>query len=576
MALNLKPPKPIAVEIEGFTYRSFDDLAGMSLEDLERLWELVPPQDQQALQAALQRACQKQEALDDAGELRVAQALLEQYRSAGLVPVGDAFLKVPPAMQEAFKQDEVEEAFESELVRQAKFPRWAVLLCVPVVFFVAFGFVRGSGSQTEATLMPTVGSTATPSPTPTATPLALNASDQAIRAGQQSNRAYYPVRFQVDRPGITEPRIFVVQEQPVSLSEWSFENNPDIASWIGGLILRPVLGLPYSAANQALVESLEPGALFTLTMNTGASFQFAYEDQEQVGRQDTRIFRQTAPGMVMVLIGETNVRGLPTSNRWVVTATYLADQEVARIAASEASLALIPLGTMGVVGDDPLVSVVVLRSELTVADGLPGGIAYGVVDVQITTGLAAIRSDTLQWSVEDRSGNRFSMDASASGHGDCSPLPVEIPAETSLCASVGFLVSQVLTDARLLIALGAGQPPVAFQVTFDPPSLPSSPANLDVQLREVAYDGVSIVAVARLFNPQTQVIRVNADDAWLTLGFTPHPSGPRLPPQNFTPFELAAGAAGELGLTFPWSGEPFATLGLLGREYAITVFEEGG
>jgi hypothetical protein len=65
-------------------------------------------------------------------------------------------------------------------------------------------------------------------------------------------------------------------------------------------------------------------------LNTGGELRFVFTSKQKVSRSDTHFFRQVAPGLVLVLIGETGDDGLPTGERWVITTSYWAEQELSR------------------------------------------------------------------------------------------------------------------------------------------------------------------------------------------------------------------------------------------------------
>jgi len=91
-----------------------------------------------------------------------------------------------------------------------------------------------------------------------------------------------------------------------------------------------VIGIPWSEDNSAWFAQITDGAEFRLQMNTGAILTYAFEDKREVRRSDTGIFRQVNPGLVVLLLGETDEDGLPTGTRTLVTAAYLVEQELGR------------------------------------------------------------------------------------------------------------------------------------------------------------------------------------------------------------------------------------------------------
>jgi hypothetical protein len=170
-------------------------------------------------------------------------------------------------------------------------------------------------------------------------------------------------------PGETVPRVWVVQRRAVRASEWNFDANPDTASFLNGMSVRPVIGIPWSEDNAAWFARISAGAEFRLQMNTGAILTFAFEDKREVRRSDTGIFRQVNPGLVLLLLGQTDEEGLPTGTRTLVTGTYPVDQELGRMGELIGALA------------QPVV--VVTPTPLPTA--MPTAIPFIGLDVQIIT-----------------------------------------------------------------------------------------------------------------------------------------------------------------------------------------------
>ena len=52
----------------------------------------------------------------------------------------------------------------------------------------------------------------------------------------------------------------------------------------------PVIGIPWSENNAELFEAMSAGAVFNLTMNTGAILHYEFAAKSEVLRSDTRIF----------------------------------------------------------------------------------------------------------------------------------------------------------------------------------------------------------------------------------------------------------------------------------------------
>jgi hypothetical protein len=544
-------------------------------------WDAVPTERQDYYRRVYQREVRAAGAgTDDAAELEVLRRLIAAYREQALVPVGSRWASVPERVCAAARRGKPLEAPEahSDVMRPSGPPKALALLLVPLAGLLLFGlFALIGGNRDEADTLaalttPTETLTPTPEISPTPTPLALEESDPVIRAGDGGRRrSYYPVLLQVYPADGRAPRVFVVQERAVQTADWNFDPNPDVVSWVSGLLVRPVLGLPFSPENRALMETLAPGARFALQMNTGAVLSFIYSDTRQVARQDTAIFTQVESGLVLVLIGETDPEGALTETRWVVTAAYPVEQEVERLRAGELAAVIAPGESGTIVGLDD-VQITVVNTVVETPETLPADLAYALVDLEIITGATGLQTSGVNWTLEDTAGNRFNPDALASAQGAFGGLPGNIPPNTVLTVTLGFLTRRRLTDARLLV--GVGGDVTVFAVSFTLPPEPPTLDGLDVQVRRVSTDATAVYVEARVFNPQASPVALEALENWLVLGYAPLPLGPQSPPiAGELPDAISAGTAFDLTLTFAYAGEPYGRLFLLGREYALHINE---
>lgn len=563
-------------------------------DKLTRQWDAVPTERQDAYRRAYQREVRAAGAgSDDAAELAVLQRLIDAYRQQALVPVGSRWVSVPERVRLAARRDRPLTATNDDLIRpdSQRAPRLLGLLLLPLAGLLLWVLMTQTGDRHDETAAgpgalaapgtlaaPTI--TLTPSASPTPTPLALEASDTVIRAGDRAGdssrrRPYYPVLLQVYPADGAPSRVFVVQERAVQTADWRFDPNPDVASWVSGLLVRPVLGLPFSDDNAALMADLSPGARFELQMNTGATLRFVYSGARQVTRQETAIFSQIAPGLTLVLIGATDADGAPTETRRVVEAVYPVEQEIERLRAGELA-AVVPPGQPAPLAGLDDVTLAVDATALRAPDGLPPELGYALVDVTLATGSerlsgGSLPSGSLNWVLETADGGRFNRDPNAETQGDFAPLPDSLPPGSAFAASLGFLAPRDLTTARLLVTAPSGEL-TAFALTFDPPPAPATSAGLDLQLRRVSYDATTLVVEARVFNPQTQAVALADATPWLVTGYASAPLGPLLPPLGGSlPDAIAPGAAFDLELTFPYGGEPYGRLLLLEREYALAI-----
>ncbi|MBZ0283446.1 MAG: DUF4352 domain-containing protein [Anaerolineae bacterium] len=553
----------------------------VSPDHLSAQWDTVPTERQDYYRRVYQREVRSAGAgTNDQAELDVLRRLITAYREQALVPVGTGWVTVPDRVRAAAKRGKPLHETDQDLIQtdQPRSSRLLGFLLLPIaglLLFFLFSLIQGGNNESDtlaALATPTETLTPTPEVSPTPTPLALEESDRVIRAGETSNRDYYPVLLQIYPQDGRAARVFVVQERAVNTADWRFDANPDVASWVSGLLVRPVIGLPFSEENQALIEALEVGARFELQMNTGATLTFTYESTRQAVRQDTDVFRQTTPGLVVVLIGETDADGLLTETRWVVTAVYPADQEIERLQAG-AFAAVIPPNQPGIIPGLEGIQVTVLRAEIQLSEGLPPDLATVLVDVEVSAGSTSLRTSNLNWLLEDAAGNRYSPDLNAAAQGSYGVLPGELPTGSALATSLGFLVGADLTNAQLLVSAGAQQPAV-FALELVLPSLPATVESLDLQVQRITYDAGGIYLDARVFNPQDGAVALAEISTWIVLGYVPSPLGPELPPlHGALPPEIGAGEALDLSLVFPYADEPYARLALLGREFALQITE---
>jgi hypothetical protein len=217
------------------------ELAGMSLEELQTLWDSVPTEEQTYLVRVFEREADKRQVVEDIDESRMARHFLEQYQQTGFVPAGDVWLKVPLAVREQYKLPLVEDREEDDTGDEVSaapkaaaggLPKWLILLAVPFACLIIFAVMRmitgGNTSDEEMIAIlpsetpsptPTLTPTVTPTPLPpTATPFSLSGFDAAISSGERSNREYYPVQLQIfsEREMWQYPKIM----ECVVVSDW--------------------------------------------------------------------------------------------------------------------------------------------------------------------------------------------------------------------------------------------------------------------------------------------------------------------------------------------------------------------
>ncbi len=318
---------------EALKYHSVAELRALSLEELRALWELVPTERQRAYRSAYDREVRTAGGEgSDAKERQIAVALLKRYHAAALVPIGSRWARAPRRVQSAAQQGAGFSVPEAETAAKPGRPSGKVIAVLGALMLLMLGLVvlRSGGASGSAEATEAVVATATLRADVTPTALALEAQDEVIEGGDTSRSPIYPINLQINLTSQTAPRVWVVQRRAVRASEWNFDPNPDTASFLNGMSVRPVIGIPWSEDNSAWFEALGAGAEFRVQMNTGAILTFTFEAKREVLRSETGIFRQVSPGLVVLLLGETDTDGLPTATRTLVTAAYPVEQELAR------------------------------------------------------------------------------------------------------------------------------------------------------------------------------------------------------------------------------------------------------
>ena len=314
---------------EAHPYHTLEELRKLSTEALQMLWDSVPVERQRSYRDAYERELRAAGAEgSDRRERQIALELLRRYHDVALVPVGTRWARTPTRVQASARASDGYPTDNTESQQNTGRPSPKVVFALggAVLLMVALVFLRPGRGENAAVM-------STPTATPlltTPTPLALDAADDVIGGGDSGRAVSYPITLQVSAGNDEPPRVWVVQRRTVRTSEWNYDPNPDTASFLSGMSVHPVIGIPYSEANAAWFDAISTGATFILQMNTGAILTYHFADKRTLRRSDTEFFRQIAPGLALLLIGETDETGLPTAERTLISADYPPEQELSR------------------------------------------------------------------------------------------------------------------------------------------------------------------------------------------------------------------------------------------------------
>lgn len=545
--------------MDGLQYHTLEALEALSLEELQALWELVPTDRQRAYKSAYEREVRAAGALgSDALERAVATELLKRYRETALVPIGSRWARAPQRVQEAARQAVPQLDDAAVTGQRAALPKGILWLLPLAVLLILILLPRLQGGQAPTvSLTATVTPTPTPAVTPTPTPLALEAQDDVIEGGDGGREVAYPVSLQVMPPDGRAARVWVVQRRRVQLAQWYFDDNPDTASFISGMAVRPVMGIPYSEENAAFFERLPAETRFVLTMNTGAVVTYVFDQRRAVQRSETEVFRQVSPGLALLLIGETDADGLPTATRTLITASYPPEQELTRDGLAIGA-AVTDAAVTGALGD----SLALGDAALTLRD-VRWQDETLVLEADIHTGDSPLDLSAWRWTWEGDSGDSAQPE-------NIRDVPWTLPAGAQVTVTLAYRVTHAETAGRWQVSDSQGQT-LVFGLTV--PARPPAKSYDGVEVRVVSaatQDG-QLTTRLRIYNGRTETLHFTQDDVWLALGYGEKPRGPRNPAEGLAPFNLLPEQAVDLTLVWVWIDEPFATLGVGEYQFAIQL-----
>ncbi len=444
-----------------------------------------------------------------------------------------------------------------------------VVLCLAfVILRSALGGRRLSEADLTATAAAATAQAGLPYETPTPTPLALEDIDRPIRAGDDL-RSYYPVLLELVPSG-GPSRVFPVQQREVEIAEWAFADDPDVASAVLGLVIRPVLGIPYTPASAEFLGSLDAGDEIRLRMSTGQLLTFQVTGSERVSRQEVSIFDQSEPGIVVVLLGDL------APDRLVVYGEYLPEQEAPELSAQTGDR--VSEGAAAALGDRVALSVLgTTTSSGPSLSPVPSEWLYLLIDLDIQA-LARFGAGSLGLELIDATGARYAPVAVDSAILRYPPFqPTTLEAGQSLRTTAAFLVSRSLADPALRAQVGDAA--ADFTLAYEPPG-GLTVSNLDVVILEMKTEGTparpgDLVVSVRLFNPHEQPIIVLASD--VVAVFSPvvldgaFPIGPLVQAGGELPLVVEPGQALDVELRFDWNGDPFVGLEIGGYEFIATL-----
>jgi hypothetical protein len=583
-------PETVSTALDPERFYSSADLDTLSQDDIEELFSACPHKElyQQALEQFLVQNTAAHDGLPpvqglagthwgDSQRIAAVETLLElAERPRPRLPVGikqDGQVVWNEAPQRVRRSLEDNVPLATPLAAEKKKTHSLPLPLLAVAgvagFCILASLINGAVVQPmlKASSLTATARALAPQTTTTPTPLALDNLDKPVGEGEDL-RKRYPVILQISHPGSPD-LVFPVQQKEVDIAEWKYAPQTDVASSLLGMSIRPVIGIPYSEASETYLKSLQAGDQIKLAMNSGQILLFTVQHSERVQRQNTGLFDQHTPGIVLLLLAD------PAPDRLAVVGTPV---EIPATGATTGEL--IPPGAAHIWSENGL-SVTVNGARLspgTPDEPLPPDWSYLLVDLTLASSAAPVTLDLLNFELlEAGTGAHYSA-ARLSPSLAADPLTAQIlPAANTLKATLGYLVPRTLDIPRLSVRFDTRSLPVLFDLQIAGASA-ATPDDLQVVLLNVETSPGELVVLARLYNPTGA--QIGLDSQHLSVVYSPADSNaskqfpigsPVLPTAPALPLMVAAGQSTDAELHFAWNGDAYAGLVIGGYQYVLTL-----
>jgi hypothetical protein len=320
---------------------------------------------------------------------------------------------------------------------------------------------------------------------------------------------------------------FEVIPVEVTKGTWPYQRgNPDKAVWVFGSLVNYVIGLEANSDNTTLLQSLTEADAIKLTTLGGKTLSFRYSGRQWVTVDKTDVFRQLRPGLTLVLLGEKG------DQRLVVSATYTAEGESTPSGITAAKVGT-PVEVSGA-------RVTVLGGRLVKnVDGLPEGSAYYLVDFSVTaSGSDVLDASLFQMELLDMTGQHYTPSVPASQAGTYGPAGGQLLQGTTLTATAGYIVPDVLPGPDVYWTFSPtadGSAPARFQLSMvEPTPTPEPGAFVTAQVIQARYsdDATEIIISGGVGNVAKEPVTISLSDINLQAGNTLVPvtsTDPELP-----------------------------------------------
>ena len=350
--------------------------------------------------------------------------------------------------------------------------------------------------------------------------------------------------------------------------EWRYpEGQSGTAVWVYGTIVNFAVGLEQTRANLALMDSLEAGDQITLTLSTGAAYQFGFAGRGELASASLDLFDQNRPGLTLVSLGSDRQK------RVVVYGEYIGPVE------GQSGQTTLP--TAFAVGEPAQLGelrVTVLGTSYVYEDPqVPEGWAFFLVDFQVENlSQEVLDPNRFRMGLQDGTGKTYSLNLNASQAGLFGFLSLPIPPNTVAQGTAGYLVPAPLQGPTLSWSFSRLDRPenvAKVLINFESPQETVDPrqmAAVNLTGAELSGDRTVLSVWGTVLNNSDELLEVTMQDVKLEGGGTAmvlRAADPALP------WSIEPNSALSFRLSYQRPTTPMATFTVLNQPFEISGIE---
>lgn len=284
--------------------------------------------------------------------------------------------------------------------------------------------------------------------------------------------------------------------------------NETTAAWAYGSVINYIFGVPNTAENRELLDSLVIGDEIVLQTRGGSTNTFAFNSREILDSDNEDVYAQNSPGVTLVLIEND-----PEESRVVVRGRYVVsdNQDVAE------GGRVVELGETAQLENLQITATGV--TFLFDRPEIPPGFAFYLIDYQVQNiGSAPINTSNLQFVLADDLGNLYALNPAATQLGSYRLLTGQISPGQTVAATAGYQIPNGLSSINLRWTVSLDDPNNFIQVNIPFKDAEDSGQNAVVQIEDaqVSLDGTSVVLNGQITNLGEQPLVVNTNNISLS------------------------------------------------------------